>query len=204
MKETQITCLCNRIELPDLGLVMTKGQVEFLDSARAARSGDLQRARRNKGVEVREVQRVRERRSARGRSPSPVPASNWGDGVPRKSISPSSTPSGTLVVEAKVDLGEIAQVVRAEVSGAIKEAILQEGRSYSIGSSAQGNWVGPVMTEPEPVFVPEGIVDKTTKTDIQVESGESEATGLDAAAKALKGRKKTKKKTAKPTKKTEG
>jgi hypothetical protein len=97
-------------------------------------------------------------------------------------------------VEAKVDMGEVARIVRMEVTGALKDAILAGGpaRPYSIGSS-----IGPPapageihVPEPEPTFIPSGIVDKGAKTDIKVEAEETEASGLDAAAKALKGRKK--------------
>ena len=63
MKEVEITCLCSSLTLPDLGLGMVKGQTKHVDADKAALSKDLKRARKARGVSVREVQRVRERLS---------------------------------------------------------------------------------------------------------------------------------------------
>ena len=61
MIEVEVTCLCNMMRLPDIGQVMTKGQVLYLDRDKAEASEDLRVAWRAKGINVKYVTRCQER-----------------------------------------------------------------------------------------------------------------------------------------------
>jgi len=204
MKELEITCLCRSLKLPDLGLDLVKGQVEHVGVAEGRNSPDLTRARQNRGVSVREVQRARERRIEMS-----IP--------PRRSLKPTKrggaqVPPSPLVVQGEVDMGEFRELIRTEVTGAVKDAILAGGlpSSYSVGVASGEAVKAPMRNlvsdrgplEPDtPMFIPSGIVKKGVSADISAETTESSGGGVDAATKALKGRKSAKKK---PRKKKKG
>lgn len=211
MKEIEITCLCRDIRLPDLGLVLTKGQVEHVEATLAKASRDLTQARQVGAVAVREVQRVRERRLPQGDPPRhvfpkskkpmppPPPAVIHPYSRPGESATPrvgGVTPN-TVTVQAVVDMGGLRQVVREEVSGALKDAILQGLGPVSVGAAVRGRTVAPILDDraafPDdgPTFIPDRIVPEGAKADIKVKAEETEDSGVNAAANALKARKKT-------------
>lgn len=218
MKETEITCLCRSIRIPDLGLSLFKGQVEYVDAHKASQSQDLAQARRVGGVAVREVQRVRKRRSPKEMSPRPTGPvrSNRQRGagaVPEHTLGPKSGKQASashparrqrqpLVVQAEVDLDGVRQVVREEVTGALRDAILSMGLPKEpIRGSKVPDSVG--VSQGMPAFIPSRIVNSDVKAEVQVESEELGSGEVDAAAKALKARKKPAPKRAPRKKRTE-
>jgi len=92
-------------------------------------------------------------------------------------------------------MGGIRRVVREEVTGAIKEALLQ-GMPVSIGYRVVADPdSGEQVAVPDPAmtFIPSGIVKSDAKADIAVEASTTGGEGVDEAVKALKasGRKKS-------------
>lgn len=73
--EAKITCLTASIHLPDLNMVLVKGQEVYVPEKTARASQDLHRAWSNKGVHVQYISRFREKRtlSLVGNSPTPPP-----------------------------------------------------------------------------------------------------------------------------------
>jgi len=197
MKETEITCLSQTLKIPDLGLTMVKGQVEHVEASRASQSKDLALVRRGGGVAVKEVRRSRQTRKA---SQVAGPRPRLRDFVREEPVSgpptppPSTVTPGPITVQGVVDLAGVRQVVREEVTGALKEAFLSGRGPVSMGYHVTAPKVDP--TPDTPAFIPDKILQDGVKADIQVEATESEAGGVDAATKALKTRKKAAKKKA--------
>ncbi len=107
----------------------------------------------------------------------------------------------------QVDIDAIALRVRrdlrSDVTSAVKEALAGVSLYPGLRPSTellQGEVVA-YSPPPEPApFIPSGIVKDGGKADITVESQESASSGVDAAAKALKDRRKTTKKPKKAAK----
>ena len=198
MKEAQITCLCNAIALPDLGLALVKGETAFVDAQDASRSKDLLRAKMAKGVRVTLIERVRQRRlpevlPRRPPPPPPPPSVIHPTVRPGASATPRVQPQDPLIVQAVIDMDGIRKVVREEVTGAVREAILKGmgpvSVSYQMGVDKAVP--GADHTAKTPTFIPTGIVKSDSKAEIAVEASETDASGIEAAAKALKGRKRS-------------
>jgi len=186
MKEAEITCLCTFLRLQDLGLELSKGEVAHIPAVQARESEDLKRARRVRGVFVREVERYQEKPA------KPLPNLKVSPSKPPARVFPRSTRGGggsmppvSVTVPApvvQIDTDEIVERVVLALS-----PVLQSSRAVSPQPVAE-----VASAPPEPVFVPKGIV-KDSKARVMVKSQESDSSGIDEAAKALKGRSKTRK-----------
>ena len=62
MIEARVTCKCQSLKLPDVGLNLTLGQVAFVEEKLARKSKDLARASRASGITVEYIERVKSRR----------------------------------------------------------------------------------------------------------------------------------------------
>jgi hypothetical protein len=105
-------------------------------------------------------------------------------------------------------VGDLREIVRTEVTGAVREALLQGIGPVSMSArhvppeenkGLRGGMDPDPVIDETPTFIPEKIVPKG-KVEIEVESDEKEATSIDAASVKLK---KKPKKTKKPRKKKE-
>lgn len=73
MTEARVECLCPEYRIPDLGLTLYRGQVEWVDAERARRSKHLADAQRAGAVQVRWAARCEVSKPAPPPSASPVP-----------------------------------------------------------------------------------------------------------------------------------
>jgi len=221
MKKVEITCLTGSIRIPDLGLEMEKGDIETVDASSAARSTDLDRARRAKGVAVREVRKARRVRSGSGPGPGPRPTARQIKSRPGPPPAPrptgpthSTTRPGTsatpVVVQGIVGIehSELREIIRTEVTGAVKDAIIYGKGPVSMSArhvppeenkGLRGGLDPDPVIDDTPAFIPTKIV-PDTGAEIKVDSDEREATSLDAAADKLKGSSKTRPKRKKKAK----
>lgn len=59
MRESEVTCLCTSLKVPELGLDLKKGDVVFLSLEQVKKANTLALAERSKGVQIRTVERCR-------------------------------------------------------------------------------------------------------------------------------------------------
>ena len=211
MIEVEVTCLCNMMRLPDIGQVMTKGQVLYLDRDKAEASEDLRVAWRAKGINVKYVTRCQERVGADALTSIPtrrVPARV----LPKRAVfvaeqpPPEEAPEGQQAGVSREEverivrealsaqtaallraLGEQAAGIRGDVSGAVQKAV--SGLQIApVGGIVQAG----AREESFPVYIPDGLVNSDLKADVTVKQGKSEGGGVDDAAKALRELKKKK------------
>ena len=221
MKEASITCVTHEWVIPDLGLSMKKGQVEYKDAQQARQSKDLAEARRIGAVRVEFVERSRmaKKPPTAPRHPGP-PNVRLGRGVRRQPPQPPPTPQ-------VVDMDEIRRIAREEARAGAREGAAEGVEAGVRAALASLPAAGPVIDQAtleaalrnvlpgitvaapasssggasgstastkgpdEPTFIPSGIIDKDSKTDLKTQSGESEDEGVEAAAAALKAAKGT-------------
>ncbi len=214
MIEAEIRCQCSSIALPDVGLgVLTKGQIVFMDAAKARSSVDLQRAWRAKAVAIKYVQRFQERREA------PVPHALFSSPpTPRGMVAAPEEPEprghdillvdpDAIAARVVAELGRspINQRVKVEVARQVQEledrlvarvatAVLAAFRvEYPAGISTARTQLETAGRMPVsgdvPVYVPSKI-DGSLKADLGVEAekaGDEAVSGAAAALRAARG-----------------
>lgn len=178
MQELELTCTCQALRLPSLGLILTRGQVVHVPVGDGG-NPEVQQALRNGGMVARPVERFVEQRLPQA---PPVRVTRLQPPV----VAP-------VVAEVlKADLAPFAGAsmtveVRQEMLGLMKEALA----SFVVpGGGAQGvsesRTTAPALVAPDPVFIPSGLVDATAKVDITAQTEASDAGGLDEASQALR------------------
>lgn len=203
MTEARITCTCTQISLPDIGLDLIRGQVEFVPEELAKASKDLARARHVKAVSVVYVQRYARQRA------EPLP-SMTPTAPPRPAIRPAPPPSAldpdevaervarrlapgadlaAIREEVSHQLGSMRMILRQELRADLAEVLRGVG-TVAVPTSQPGT---VTMPEDEPVFIPSQI-GEDLKGDIGVKESASEA-GVDDAAAALRAARKKKRTT---------
>jgi len=199
MIEARIECQCNRIGLPDLSLVLVKGQVVYMDAPKAKGSRDLQRAWQASAVSIKYVERFRERREAEIKHPL----------YQRGSVSMVAAPPEPLEEKVHdillVDPGEIAaRVVQELAKNPVQLEQLQAledrvvARVTAAIAQALGNLpsrpvavaapvaVGRVPVDDVPVFVPSKIGDDALKANLDLEPQRADEGAVSEAAAALR------------------
>ena len=113
---------------------------------------------------------------------------------------PAATPPARadepLVVQAEIDMNGIRTIVREEVTGALKQALLAGTGPVSMGYRVRPPAEASGAKADTPTFVPTGIVG-AVKGDVTVDAQETEDSGISKASAALKARKTTRKKSTK-------
>jgi len=200
MKEAQIKCLCPDYRIPDLGLVLTFGQVVYVPEDKARQSQELRLATKVRAVEVRWGSRC---------EVSKAPAPPW---LKRKARNfPTQEPTVTheeierrAKEAARREVGEsLRDIIREElqqamksmvaapptvthVTGADPEAIVAAVRA-ALGDRApmSGAARAPKVSD-EPLFIPTGIVPTETKGAVEIPSETSSGEDVADTAAALK------------------
>lgn len=205
MDELEITCLCPRVQIQDLGLKLTRGQVLYLEAAKAELSTDLTMVWRAGGVAKRPVRRFIERRQ-------PVVGPEVNRTPSKKAQRPVVRPSGRQPTVAapvrvatnpsRIDVEDLAQRVADKLAPVLLEAVNRQTRSLEtvpvqfVGGEPFG------LPDDMPAFIPSGIVQAGSDSSVQVEATEIEAASVKEAAAALKKAKpKAKRKAKRKTKK---
>lgn len=193
MREARIKCLCRSLRLPDLKLILVKGQEVSLAEGLAVASGDLATAVRIKAVQVRYVticttQREPPDTTLRvGKLRPPVLRPK----VPLKAPQalPEAPPATltTQVLNVDVNTGAVVQE--------IMDKLLAKLATLPLGSVALGAQQG-IVDEPLH-FIPSGMVPEGTEDSVLVKAEESNDEAVARATAALRKRKglKTGKKT---------
>lgn len=178
MKEARVTCLCTHIELPDVGLVLEKGQVAVLPEEQARRSADLRRAVQHYGVRVAYVHRAAVQRQQEGLRVPPPPAGQF---------RPVAAP-------AALDPEVLADRIAAGVERRIAQTLdaLRPLLAGYVGQppAAVPPFLAGMVSEEVPVFIPTVKSDLGMKADITVAEAAQEGQGVAEAAKALRKAKK--------------
>jgi hypothetical protein len=197
MIEAELTCICRRIELPDLGLILTRKKKICIPYADAEASSDLYNARRNGAVAVRPIKRYNQKRPA-SMLPTPEPA--------RPRLNPQPVTQVPPVVQAVVDRIPPG-LTRKEVADEVKAQLVEmESRLLAALSNMQPQVVHhsgatPPITPPSvgkvqddtPMFIPGNLVAREVKGDIRTSKSESSDSGVGDATAALKAARKKKK-----------
>ena len=132
MREAEITCLTRMVRIPDLGLEMTKGDMERITEEAAEGSADLALMRRLNAVQVRWVRRYNTQRGI----PIKTPGKRRSDNQPRPNVRPVRTPPspetddqrtvsarGRQFTPPEVDLEVLADKLAARFGGEIDRVI---------------------------------------------------------------------------------
>jgi hypothetical protein len=82
------------------------------------------------------------------------------------------------------------QIDTQMITQAVRQAVQAELRQMFASGAFPTGGRAPVMQDDTPTYIPEGMVGRV-KGSVSIEAEETEATGVDAASKALKGRKKS-------------
>lgn len=204
--EAKVTCVCNRILIADLDLTLRRGEPPlYLEAGRAKASKDLQRAWRNKAVDIRFVQRFEEKR------PAPVPtlptpnAMALSAPIPNRPevllidpdaiaqgvaaiLRPSLTRADLCLLEVFSQLEKMKLAIVTEVVVALRAEILSGIRVEGLAVVAASSAAGSVAIEDNvPVFVPSKIGRDDLIGDVVVEATQIEGeTGVTSAADALR------------------
>lgn len=200
MIEVEITCICPRIKVQDLGLTLTKGDVVHVSHEQARLSKDLEVARMASGVVTRFVKRCENRRfeeDARPKAPPHrgpgrklVEATRPDSAVVRGPVAFTGSPQEPVTVVLREEL----RALRHELVEAVQAAAQQSwGKPPSHDSVPSGAApVLPVLPHSNPVFIPSNLVNTSVQMDITSTKSESESSGVEDAAAALKAARKKK------------
>lgn len=199
MIEAELTCICRRIELPDLDLVMVRGQKVYMPYQQALASMDLHGARRNGAVAVRPLKRYNKKRAGSRDAKDIRPP-------PRQTPSLEVTPDRAALAQemaGKIPKGLTREEVAAEVQSQLAG---MEARILAALAAVQPQIVHMPGVAPEaparpsgtvepdaPMFIPSGLVAEDVKGAINAEKSESRGASLDDAAAALKAARKKRK-----------
>lgn len=202
MTEARIECTCAEYHLPELGLVLRRGQVVWVDESKAKRSRQLTQAVRARAVQVKWVARCE---VAKPVPPTPTPVPPWLRRKPR--VAPVATPNAEESPRTPdgVTLDQVREVVREEVQRALLpvhpaaavvdldaiEGVVRRTMSGFIsslpaGAAASTSKPPTLAGTPDPVFIPSGIVPTDTKSAITVDAETTGASVVDDASAALK------------------
>lgn len=203
MKEARIECLIREFPVHELGIRLMRGQVVYLPEHQAKASSELAEAQRIKAVRVRYVERAIMNRKPPPEAVRPPPPPNVRLPRQRAHSAPSPTaPSSSLSMdEVKAAAAEAVRESTEKTSREIAE--LKAMLAAALARPSQGTaapateFKTPVIVThaapaPEPVFIPEQIVDKNATFNLNAES--QEADGLDEAAASLKASRRGRKK----------
>lgn len=191
MKEARIECVIREFPVHDLGLRLKHGQVVFVAEPQAKASADLAEAQRIKAVRVRYVERAVMNRKPPPEAVRPPPPPNVR--LPRQRPHSAPAAPGLSMDEFKAVAAEAARESSLQTSREIAElkAMLAAALSRPVqGTAAPAvEFKTPIIVTraapaPEPVFIPDQIVNKDATFSLGSES--KEADGLDEAAAALK------------------
>ncbi len=213
MREAEITCLTRMVRIPDLGLEMTKGDVEYVSEKGAQASSDLTMMREmnavgviwvHRGNRLREEPKTtrRRRRPVLTAGPPPGRRPNRTPQPTPPDVQTPGSPPHRQATPPQVDLELLADMLAARLGGeihrvitAVKEnrpVVVSGGAALPSGSQAPAGTVDDEM----PMFMPSKIVDHDAKADIKTKKSTGSADGIDdaraALKKARKGRKKEK------------
>jgi hypothetical protein len=221
MKEARIECVvAGGHIIDDLGLRLRKNQVVWdADLDKIRKSKDLKRAKRLGAVQIRFEERCRVAKKL------PTPPRYLPPSV-RRSRPTRAPPAPPQAPKAEIGMEEVARRAEAAAAGAVEKAMSQLAQQPSISQGmledalrnvlGAGGFPAPSAPtaarpaavhdeeedEPEPVFIPKGIVPTDAKSSISTKEETVEAPGLDGAAAALKAAR-PKRKRKPRTKKTE-
>lgn len=182
IQDARICCLWHYVEIPDLKLSMTRGDVKILDATVAKKSRDLIEVLRKGFVSVRYIPKPRIEPAAR-----PQPSPPW----LRRPL-PQTTPSTAQEPEQRIPEKEFFESLRLVVGqevdsrlGEVVEAIKKMSfQNPPLAPTPQGNPDFEQEDEDVPVFIPSNLVGKADRVDL--EEGEESAADLESAQKALK------------------
>jgi hypothetical protein len=231
MMEARIECKIREYPIADLGLMLRRGQIEWVDATKAKGSKELTHAVRIGAVSVRYEERFKV-----AKHPDPPPRRappSVGMSRPRRKTAPKASPPAQPVVDTeaiakraeeaarkaareegaatRAELARLRQAIeQGSSTGSINQGQLEAALKNVLGglniSTAGAPSSGPAAAAPsgpeEPVFIPDNIVDKDAKADIKVESKASEGDGLDDAAAALRKKRGTSTRKRTPRKKS--
>lgn len=181
MTEIRVECTCAEIRVPDLGLVLRRGDVTWLDQPVASRSKDLAFAKRAGAVQVRCVSRC-----AVSKPPQ----------LPARPAPPWLRRLRAAVTPSRPDVEDVArraaEAVATQSSEMLREIVREELRSalafVPASTSTQAPATPARRTTPaldEPLFIPTHIV-PTEEAAISVSAETTGASGVDDASAALK------------------
>jgi len=201
MMEAKITCTTGKIQIPDLGLDLVAGQVEYVAEAKVRGSRDLQRARQAKGVSVAYVERSRVRRPATLKNPGYPTPSGVSAFLPAKLsqeekviFDPDAIAErvvaalGGLPLDCRISQEVIHQLQGIEdrltnaLVSAVERAMVQGHRKTQV--EAEGS--AGSMFDDVPVFIPSRIEDEGLISEIEVQSQQGDDTRLSDTAEALR------------------
>lgn len=169
MNQVQIQCIADRVEIPDLGLVLRRGQIVPLTSDEVSRSEDLKT--------VRALGRVGivSNRPTTAKPDSQRVISRAGAG-PSLGVDPSPVPAGDT--ETVVLLRAILAVLQGI------DAKLDRPVTVHDPTPTGTNVQSPTMSAPEPTFIPGGFVGDSVT--VAVPSSVVSASNFDETRKALR------------------
>jgi hypothetical protein len=198
------------IRLLDFNLVMTKGQVAYVEKAKAESSQELQNARRVRGVELRYVERCIERVGESVLKPAtiyntPVEVAPVITPVPLASFSTTSTnvppsidnrgsqytpksPEGVSKLELESVIGKHVEALGDRLEQKLVKAISQIQVTPVVIEKAGETKVE--KKEEIPLFIPDRLVKSDMKGDVTIKKDQTEASGVSDAASMLKEMKK--------------
>lgn len=190
----ELVCLGDTAYLADLGLNMVRGSTATVTLETASRSRDLQdaKARGIVGVKIMKAQVVRS-----GNAPSENHRSIARAALPA-APPPAEVPSTDTaqIVQAIRSLQGDIQKLRSSLGDTIGEAVSEavakalRGISFQGGASPTHSSAAPVSGPDVPMFIPTGIVDKSTTAEIATTT--SVTSGVEDSEAALRALRKQK------------
>lgn len=205
MTEARIECTCPEYRLPDLGLVMRQGDVEWVSEARAKASSTLTHAERIGAVEVRWEKRctvskdqippwLRRRGKAapvkRPQRVEPVaaPALLTADEVAQIAREAAREAAGEQVAsEVRKVLANVPTLTQADVEAALRNVLgNMPPASLPTAPIRVTHLEGGVEPDEVPVFIPSDLGQVDAVAEIEVQATESKSDGFDQAAEALR------------------
>jgi len=209
MVEAQIMCTCPFIGIPDLGLEMKRGQSAIVSEEVARASVDLQTAHKNGGVNIKYIERFQELKPAPVEPPPTTRKVSLPAPVRQSAVQPVEV---VRVEKMTLDLDEDALVeklaakmnsLRDGDTNALIDSLIGEVQSMreDIAKSQQNPQIvreihhseGKVKKDDVPMFIPETIMGKDAKIEIEETISEGTVDEASEALRALRKKKKEKK-----------
>jgi len=201
--EARIECECQGITLSDLDLHLTRGQVVFMDAAKARASKDMQRAWRVGAVAVKYVERFKERRKAPV-APHPLIPARGMVAAPPEPIDEATTEivivdpgeiaarvvhelgRNPITAAVRVEVGRQVQALEDRLVARVVEGVLASLKVNPVQQvAAQAPQAGTVPVDGDvPVFVPSKI--DGLQADLGLESEKADEGVVSDAAAALR------------------
>jgi len=187
MKQAKITCVSLRMNIEDLGLVMVRGQIEYVDEDQAKGSENLECLRKAGGVLVQYVRRV-------FRAPQVTPEIETPTDKPVRALPPSPAEPPAPPVVLEVDYEKLADMVADRLKPSLEgqdklagevRAILEASKRPGFGKVSPDR-PKPVQEREERIFIPDVEVSDEFTGTISVEEAVDEGGTVDEAAAALR------------------